>query len=47
MRGEIRDKRLPASVIVRDGKRTIYRVRATDFDTYLRRHYGHAEQVAK
>lgn len=45
--GEIRDRRLPASVIVRDGKRTVYRVAVTDLETYLRRHHGRAEQIIK
>ena len=47
VRGEIRDRRLHANVIARDGKRIIYRVTTVEFDAYLRRHYGHAEQVAK
>jgi len=46
VRGEIRDRRLVARVIVRDGKRVVYRIMAADFDAYLRRHYGHAEQIA-
>jgi excisionase family DNA binding protein len=45
--GEIRDKRLQAHVIVRDGKRVIYRVSVVDFEAYLRRHYGRAENVAE
>ena len=45
--GEIRDCRLVASVIVRDDKRTIYRVTVPDFEAYLRRHCGRAEHLAK
>ena len=45
--GEIRDRRLVASVIVRDGKRIVYRVTAANFETYLHRHHGSAEYVVK
>jgi hypothetical protein len=44
---EIRDRRLVANVIIRDGKRTVYRVAVVDFDAYLRRHWGRADQIAK
>lgn len=45
--GEIHDKRLQAHVIVRNGKRVVYRIAVADFETYLHRHHGRAEHIAK
>ena len=42
VRGEVRDGRLKAYTIKRPGKRTIFRVRDTDFRIYLRAHWKHA-----
>lgn len=43
--GEIRDRRLDARVIVREGKRTVYRISAAQFDRYCYRFWGHAADV--
>jgi len=44
VRGEIRDGRLPACRLCRDGKRPAYRVRAEDFDAYLARYWSRASR---
>jgi len=46
IRGEIRDGRLPACKLARDGKRPAYRVRVEDFDTYLDRYWSRATRPA-
>ena len=42
VRGEIRDGRLRASKLIRPGKRTVYRVAAVEFATYLGKHWDHS-----
>ena len=39
IRGEIRDGRLRAQQLVRDGKRPVYRVALSDFRVYLTQHW--------
>ncbi len=43
--GEIRDGRLPALVLEREGLRTIYRITPRDFEGYCRRFEWHPEAV--
>jgi hypothetical protein len=46
VRGEIRDGRIRARKLERDGKRPIYRVSADDFNAYVSKHWSRAETSA-
>ncbi len=43
--GEIRDGRLPALVLEREGLRTVYRIIPRDFEAYCRRFEWHPDAV--
>lgn len=47
VRGEIRDHRLEAHVIARDGKRMIYRISVESFERYLYRFWGTSSRLMK
>lgn len=45
--GEIRDGRMEAHVIARDGKRTVYRISAESLERYRHRFWGLAADMVR